>query len=71
MAATNRTTTAMVRKAVKDLNKSDLDPIERIRLNLLARGSAGIIGLGRLFRIIDDDGSNSLSYAEMKKGLQG
>ena len=25
--------------------------------------------MGRLFRIMDDDNSNSLTYADMKKGL--
>lgn len=44
--------------------------IEQLRAQVLARGAHGIKGLGRVFRIIDDDGSRSLDLAEFKKGLK-
>jgi len=43
--------------------------IERLKAQLASRGARGIIGLGRKFRIMDDDGSNSLSLLEFKKAM--
>jgi len=54
-------------KAKKQL-KTAKDPIEKLRLQCLARGANGIKGLGRTFKIMDDDGSKSLCMAEFKKG---
>jgi Ca2+-binding EF-hand superfamily protein len=45
-------------------------PLEELRRQLAARGASGIIGLARKFRIMDDDGSKSLSMAEFKKGVR-
>jgi len=44
--------------------------VTRLRDSLAKRGARGIVGLGRKFRIMDDDGSKSLSLSEFKKGLQ-
>ena len=48
MAGTARHDREMAMKAQKDL-RSTKHPIERLRLQCLARGSSGIKGLGRCF----------------------
>jgi len=45
------------------------DPIEKIRLQCLARGTNGIKGLAKMFQIYDDDGNKKLDYKEFQKGL--
>eukprot|EP01035_Chromulina_nebulosa_P017555 gene17555-23119_t len=42
----------------------------KLRQQLASQGAKGIIGLGRKFRIMDDDGSNSLSLDEFTKGMK-
>ena len=44
--------------------------IERFRAALTKRGSRGIIGLGRQFRIADDDGSGFLNQVEFVKCIK-
>lgn len=47
------------------------DPLlNKLKTQLSLRGAKGIIGLGRVFRIMDDDGSNSLSFQEFKKAMK-
>ncbi|XP_041476093.1 calcyphosin-like protein isoform X2 [Lytechinus variegatus] len=70
MAATARHDREMQQKAKKNLSKKDIDPIEKLRCQCLLRGSKGILGLGRVFKIMDDDGNKTLSFAEFKKGLR-
>ena len=44
--------------------------LNTLKQSLAAHGARGIHGLGRKFRIIDDDGSGKLSFAEFKKALK-
>ncbi|KAJ8273960.1 hypothetical protein COCON_G00085850 [Conger conger] len=46
------------------------DAMEKLRQQCLARGAAGIKGLSRAFRLMDDDRSKSLDLQELLKGLQ-
>ena len=43
--------------------------VERLRQKLKGRGSRGIIGLGRQFKIMDDNGSGSLDPYEFNKAM--
>jgi len=44
--------------------------LERLREQLALRGTRGIVGLGRKFKIMDDDGSGNLDYDEFAKGVR-
>nr|XP_033788748.1 calcyphosin-like protein isoform X2 [Geotrypetes seraphini] len=68
MAGTARHDREMAVQAKKSLSNCT-DPIEKLRLQCLSRGSAGIKGLGRVFRIMDDDNSKNLDFKEFLKGL--
>lgn len=52
------------------LSYSDQQLLDNFRSKLAARGSRGIVGLGKQFRIADDDRSNNLSLEEFKKALR-
>ncbi|NWH98411.1 CAPSL protein, partial [Tichodroma muraria] len=68
MPGTARHDQELAIKAKKSLSKTS-DPIERLRLQCLAKGSAGIKGLGRVFQIIDGDNSRTLDFSEFLRGL--
>lgn len=63
-------------KTVKPKEEPEEDPYKndpimgKLKAQLSMRGAKGIIGLGRLFKIMDDDRSNSLSFAEFKKAMK-
>jgi len=44
--------------------------IKRVRDKIKARGARGIVGIGKSFKIIDDDGSGSLDSQEFSKALR-
>jgi len=45
------------------------DAHTKIKAALARRGARGIIGLGKVFKIMDDDRSNSLSFSEFEKAM--
>ncbi|CAH8493809.1 unnamed protein product [Dicrocoelium dendriticum] len=50
--------------------KKKTSPLDRLRNICLARGANGILGIGRQFRIIDDDGDKKLEFREFFKGCR-
>lgn len=43
--------------------------MEKVRTKLKSRGATGIMGMGRLFRINDDNGDKTLQESEMMKAF--
>ncbi|XP_008304099.1 calcyphosine-like b [Stegastes partitus] len=68
MAGTSRHDREMALRAKRQLAACS-DPVEKLRLQCLIRGSSGIKGLSRTFRIMDDNSSRSLDLKEFLKGL--
>ena len=52
-----------------NMNYTEAQLMEVFRKKLAARGSRGIMGLGRSFKIADDDGSKNLNMEEFKKAI--
>ncbi|KAL5965685.1 Calcyphosin-like protein [Taenia solium] len=67
MAITSRGDYQLKLKARKKIQETT-SPLEKLRLQCLARGGSGILGLGRQFRIMDDDGNKMLDLREFTKG---
>ncbi len=44
--------------------------VERLRTKLASRGARGLIGLGKQFRIMDDNNSRSLDIYEFTKAMK-
>jgi len=66
--AGERNEALMMDKAKKAMEKTT-DPGEKLRCYCLSRGATGILGLGRMFRRMDDDGSKNIGYDEFRKGI--
>ncbi|GMH63593.1 hypothetical protein TrST_g272 [Triparma strigata] len=44
--------------------------VSKLKKELASRGAKGIVGMGRKFKIMDDDGSGSLNMSEFKKCMK-
>ena len=69
MSGTARHTKEMIEQAKKKLSAST-DPVDKVRLTCLSRGVHGIKSLGRMFKIMDDNGDKKLDLYEFKKGMR-
>jgi uncharacterized tellurite resistance protein B-like protein len=62
--------TTMSKANIKPIDSASyVKPLQQLKAALKERGATGIIGLGRLFRIMDDDGNKSLNVNEFKKAM--
>jgi len=52
------------------MNYSDKQLMEQFRTKIAARGARGIMGIGKQFKIADDDYSKDLDLYEFKKAVR-
>ena len=69
MSGTARHTKEMIEQDKKKLSAST-DPVDKVRLTCLSRGVHGIKSLGRMFKIMDDNGDKKLDLYEFKEGMR-
>jgi len=53
----------------QEISMSDRQIVDQLRSQLAKRGTRGILGIGRAFRIADDDNSKTLSQDECMKAF--
>ena len=69
MSGQSRNEMLMAEKAGRMLDKAT-DPVEKLRYACLKRGASGILGFGKIFRRMDNDGNRTLSLDEFAQGIQ-
>ncbi|THD23422.1 Calcyphosine [Fasciola hepatica] len=69
MACTARSDALLQQKSKKKL-QSATEPLEKLTHACLTRGANGIVGFGRQFKIMDDDGNKQLDFKEFVKGCR-
>jgi len=67
--ASDRANSSIKEEAKRKLQNCS-DPVEKLRCFCLTRGATGILGLGRMFRRMDDDGSKALNFEEFSTGME-
>ena len=58
-----------IQKTMTQRQAADHPLIIKLRQQLLGRGVAGIKGIGRMFKQLDDDQNKTLTFQEFKDGL--